>query len=73
VAEQVADYVQPCILKQISEQPDAELAATPGLWRLLNLIVWFDIFFNQSQPAAAYTQPALYMEQDQAAANLPVQ
>lgn len=73
VAEQVADYVQPCILKQISEQPDGALAATPGLWRLLNLIVWFDIFFTQSRPAAAFTQPALYMEQDQAPANLPMQ
>ena len=57
--EQLAAYIQPGLLQQISDQSDAALAATPGLWRLLNLVVWFDIFFNQSKPAVAFTQPAL--------------
>lgn len=60
--EQLAPYIQPGLLQQISDLPNAALAATPGLWRLLNLLVWFDIFFNQSRPSAAFTQPALHME-----------
>ena len=27
--------------------PDAALAATPGLWRLINLMVWLDLFVEQ--------------------------
>lgn len=46
--EQLATYLEPGILKQIRDQPDEELAATPGLWRIANLIIWLDQFFNKS-------------------------
>jgi asparagine synthase (glutamine-hydrolysing) len=45
--DQLAVYIQPGILKQIREQPDDVLATTPGLWRIINLIVWFNLFFNK--------------------------
>lgn len=40
-------YIEPGIMTRIAAQPDNQLAATPGLWRLVNLIVWYDIFFER--------------------------
>ncbi len=45
---QTAAYIQPAVLQQLSELPAAELAATPGLWRIVNLLMWHEIFFNRS-------------------------
>ncbi len=46
--EQLAPYIEPGVLRQIRELPDKELAATSGLWRIVNLIIWLDQFFNKS-------------------------
>ena len=46
--EQLAAYIEPGVLRKIRELPDNELAATPGLWRIVNLIIWLDQFFNKS-------------------------
>ena len=43
---QITAYIQPDVLKQLSDLPDAQLAATPGLWRIVNLLVWHEIFFH---------------------------
>ncbi|MEZ4867711.1 MAG: asparagine synthase (glutamine-hydrolyzing) [Caldilineaceae bacterium] len=42
----LAAYLRPGLLQQISELPDNELLMTPGLWRLINLIIWFDLYFE---------------------------
>ncbi len=40
-------YLQPGLLYHMQTLPDAALAATPGLWRLINLMVWLDLFVEQ--------------------------
>jgi asparagine synthase (glutamine-hydrolysing) len=46
--EQLANYIQPGVLHQIRQQSNVDLAATPGLWRITNLILWLDLFFNRN-------------------------
>jgi len=46
--EQLATYIRPGVIQQIANLPDGELAATPGLWRLINLIMWLDILINKN-------------------------
>ncbi|MDQ3250631.1 MAG: asparagine synthase (glutamine-hydrolyzing) [Chloroflexota bacterium] len=50
-------YLPPGLLHQIQQQSDAALAATPGLWRLINLIVWLDLYVNQSKHVDLPSQP----------------
>jgi asparagine synthase (glutamine-hydrolysing) len=46
--ERLAAYIQPGVLQRIREQSDDELPATPGLWRIINLIVWLNLFFEHN-------------------------
>lgn len=45
-------YLHPGLLQQMVALSDLELATTPGLWRIINLIAWFKVFFspNGSSP-----------------------
>jgi asparagine synthase (glutamine-hydrolysing) len=54
-----AAYIQPAMVKQLVTLPDEELAATPGLWRMLNLLKWYEIFFERQTTPATVRQPAL--------------
>ncbi len=45
--DQMATYLEPGVLKTIRERSDADLVATPGLWRIVNLILWLDLFINR--------------------------
>ncbi len=45
-------YLGRDVLRQIRDQGDDDLVATPGLWRIFNLILWHDIYFNRSPQAA---------------------
>jgi len=42
----LSPYIQPQLLPQLSDLPDQELVKVPGLWRLVNLILWLDIYMN---------------------------
>ncbi len=42
----LAKYIQPAVIRQIYSQPDNEMATTPGLWRMINLAKWLDLFFD---------------------------
>lgn len=44
--EQFAPYFQADALQKICQQPDDRLGETPGLWRIINLILWMEIFIN---------------------------
>jgi asparagine synthase (glutamine-hydrolysing) len=46
--ERLAAYLRPEALKQIAEQPDEAFINTPGLWRLINLMLWMDLYFVRS-------------------------
>lgn len=46
-------YFEKGVLRRLGQLPDAELAHTPGLWRLINLIVWLDLFVKPRQPEAS--------------------
>ncbi|MEZ4731864.1 MAG: asparagine synthase (glutamine-hydrolyzing) [Caldilineaceae bacterium] len=59
--EQLAPYLQPGVMKQICSRPDAALAAAPGVWRLVNLALWFELFFNRSRSAWTPPSPALFL------------
>jgi asparagine synthase (glutamine-hydrolysing) len=50
--DQIAAYIRPGVLRSMQEQSDEELAATPGLWRMTNLVIWLDLFFNKSKQEA---------------------
>ena len=56
---QLEAYIQPQLLAQLRNLPDHELAATPGLWRLINLIMWFEIFFERQATPPFAGSPAL--------------
>ncbi len=56
---QTEAYIQPEILRQLVELPDEELAATPGLWRMINLLKWHEIFFERSIQPRAISNPQL--------------
>lgn len=43
-----ATYLPPKMLQELSTLPDAELAATPGLWRIINFLMWHDLFLNRA-------------------------
>jgi asparagine synthase (glutamine-hydrolysing) len=45
-------YVRAGVLAQISKLPDNELVMTPGLWRLVNLTIWLDLYFGRERAAA---------------------
>jgi asparagine synthase (glutamine-hydrolysing) len=60
----MAAYVEPGAIRTLLAMPDAELAASPGLWRILNLAVWYDLYFKQrgrleAAPAAPVTGQAI--------------
>ncbi len=44
-------YLDPQALMRIRELPDEELAAVPGLWRIVNLVVWFEMYFRGTRSA----------------------
>ncbi|MFV2044249.1 MAG: asparagine synthase (glutamine-hydrolyzing) [Anaerolineales bacterium] len=48
----LSTYIAPSVIDRIRCLPDSELATTPGLWRLLNLGMWFDNFFRRSDADA---------------------
>lgn len=52
-SSQTEAYIQPQLLQDLIKLPDAALAATPGLWRMINLIKWHELFFERNaQPQA---------------------
>ncbi len=56
---EMAAYFGSGVLAEMRGRPDDELVATPGLWRMINLILWHDIYFNRApSEAAALAQPA---------------
>jgi hypothetical protein len=61
--EQLANYLQPAALKEIREKSDTDLVTTPGLWRITNLTIWLDLFFNRNPrevtESLLYTNEAL--------------
>jgi asparagine synthase (glutamine-hydrolysing) len=46
-------YVPPHIVDRICALDDAALAAAPGVWRLVNLALWFELFLSEPRPDAA--------------------
>lgn len=40
------NYLRPGLLKEMSELPANELVMTAGLWRLINLTIWFALYFE---------------------------
>ena len=44
--ELLNQYIRKGVLNQICGQQDNDFIQTPGLWRLINLIVWFDLYFK---------------------------
>lgn len=57
-SSQTEAYIQPQLLRTLINLPDDELAATPGLWRMINLIKWHEIFFEQK--GRPLTRPELH-------------
>jgi asparagine synthase (glutamine-hydrolysing) len=55
----LAAYLRPGLLQQISELLEDALVMTPGLWRLVNLIIWFDRYFAGNTSPSVTTNPAL--------------
>ncbi|MEZ4622845.1 MAG: hypothetical protein R2867_46115 [Caldilineaceae bacterium] len=47
------------MLNKIAELPDEALAETPGLWRIVNLLMWHTIFFHRNVKQAAICEPTL--------------
>ena len=59
--ERTEAYIQPDMLRQLVALPDEELAATPGLWRMINLLKWHEIFFERKAEAPTTTEPVLQL------------
>jgi asparagine synthase (glutamine-hydrolysing) len=54
----MATYIRPEAVRQMLALGDTELAEAPGLWRIFNLAVWFDLYFHrrgQLMPVRAVT------------------
>lgn len=52
----LTQYVQSEALHRMAGLPDDELANTPGLWRIVNLAIWLDLYFGRGrQPQGAST------------------
>lgn len=50
----LAQYVQPEALRSMARLADDQLAETPGLWRIVNLAMWLELFFGKAvQPDAS--------------------
>jgi asparagine synthase (glutamine-hydrolysing) len=43
----MAAYVQPEAVQTLLAMPDATLASAPGVWRIVNLAVWHDLYFQR--------------------------
>lgn len=56
---ETAAYIQPDVLMKLSTASDEELAATPGLWRMINLLMWHEIFFKRKLTPQGPGGPAL--------------
>lgn len=54
--ERMAAYIEPSVLKSICQLPDDELVNTPGLWRIINLMVWLNVFFDRDYSPGATVQ-----------------
>ncbi|HRW06594.1 MAG TPA: asparagine synthase (glutamine-hydrolyzing) [Caldilineaceae bacterium] len=52
-------YIQPQVLEQLIELPDEALATTPGLWRMINLLKWHEIFLEQKAQPPVQRTPEL--------------
>ncbi len=50
-ARELDRYLNPDALARMRELPDEELAAVPGLWRIVNLVVWFEMYFRGTRSA----------------------
>ena len=48
--ELVAPYIRSGVLRQLCEMSDDALVAAPGVWRLVNLIVWLKLFIGSGAP-----------------------
>ncbi|MCC7176494.1 MAG: asparagine synthase (glutamine-hydrolyzing) [Bryobacterales bacterium] len=55
-----AAYVKSSVIEETVMRPDAELVETPGLWRLVNLMLWFEVFIGS--PLDAQVKPAFAAE-----------
>jgi len=45
-ARELDRFLDPEALVRMRELPDQELAAAPGLWRIVNLVLWFEMYFR---------------------------
>lgn len=52
----LAQYVQPEAMRSMARRADDELAETPGLWRIVNLAIWLDLFFSKADQPDASSQ-----------------
>lgn len=50
---QLATFVRRDALARAAEQPDGEIASTPGIWRLFGLGLWLELFFDGRGEAVA--------------------
>jgi asparagine synthase (glutamine-hydrolysing) len=51
----LAHYVRPEVLREMAALPDTALAEAPGLWRIVNLAVWIDLFFGKGYQQVSST------------------
>lgn len=49
----LAQYVQPAALRAMAALSDDALAEAPGVWRIVNLAVWLDLFFGKGYSQAS--------------------
>jgi len=42
-------FLDPGAIEGMRALPDAALAASPGLWRIVNLVVWFKLYFQRQR------------------------
>lgn len=56
---QTAAYIQPTLIQQLSGASNAELAAMPGLWRMINLLKWYEMFIARPVIPAGTGAPSL--------------
>lgn len=47
-------YFQSGVLTNIAAQSDSELAKTPGLWRIVNLILWYELMLKSNAQSFAH-------------------